>query len=49
VRPEPGYALSFFAPAGMAYAMAWQFEPARVAGVARPSQFYLTMPYELNR
>lgn len=49
VRPEPGYALSFFAPAGMAYAMRWRFEPARVAGVPRPSQFRLTMPFALKK
>lgn len=48
VRPEPGFALSFFAPNGMAYAMRWRFEPARVAGVARPSQFILTMPFALR-
>ena len=49
VRPEPGYALSFFAPAGMAYAMKWRFEPARVAGVPRPSQFRLNMPFRRTR
>lgn len=49
VRPEPGFALSFFAPAGMAYAMRWKFEPARVAGLARPSQFMLTMPFPLRK
>ena len=49
VRPEPGYALAIFAPASMAYALAWRFEPARVAGVARPSQFMLTMPFALRK
>lgn len=48
VRPEPGFALSYFAPSGMAFAMLWQFEPARVAGIPRPSQFLLTMPYALK-
>jgi hypothetical protein len=47
-RPEPGYALSFFAPTGLAYAMKWRFEPARVAGVPRPSQFHLTIPFTLR-
>lgn len=46
-RPEPGYALALFAPAGLAFAMGWTFEPARVAGVPRPSQFSLTMPFIL--
>jgi hypothetical protein len=49
VRPEPGYALALFAPAGLAFATAWRFEPARVAGVARPSQFMMKMPFALRK
>ena len=45
VRPEPGFALALFAPSAMAYAMKWRFDPPRVAGVPRPSQFLLTIPY----
>lgn len=47
-RPEPGFALAFFAPEGLEYAMKWKFEPSRVGGVARPSMFSLTMPFKLG-
>ena len=45
VRPQPGYALALFAPSGMASAMGWRFDPARVAGISRPSQFLWTISF----
>jgi hypothetical protein len=47
-RPIPGYALCFFAPFGLKYATNSTFQPAQVAGIARPSQFIFTFPFKLR-
>ncbi|HLO65566.1 MAG TPA: hypothetical protein VK188_01005 [Holophaga sp.] len=48
LRPQPGYALALFAPVALGYGAGMTFEPARIAGVARPSMFRLYLPFKLR-
>lgn len=48
IRPQPGYALALFAPVALGYGAGMTFEPARIAGVARPSMFRLYVPFRLR-
>jgi hypothetical protein len=48
IRPEPGYALAFFAPAAMGWASKTVFVPTMIAGVPRPGKFVYHMNFRLN-
>lgn len=48
IRPEPGYGLAFFAPTSMAWASKTLFEPATIAGIARPEKFVYRLNFRLR-
>lgn len=48
IRPEPGFALAFFAPEGIKWASKTVFQPTMVAGVPRPGTFAINLNFKLQ-
>jgi len=48
IRPEPGFALAFFAPEAMEWATKTVFQPVTIAGVPRPGKFIYNLNFKLH-